>query len=220
MRDGTNLTRRRNVAAALKRAKPDDVLELTTLAQIWGTSKGRFVSVRNEMEASTGFPQPRKGAGNEFVYPAKIALKSMLDFESRHETAARAKAERTAAILGQRGRRASQADPVAMFRPNDLAVMAKMTADIENRERDQGMYAHVAEVALIAGDVFAEISEFFGTLANKLDPHGLLPPETRALIDGNGAEALLGLHKRMNEILSPDAKPRGSRTPSRRSRRA
>ncbi len=216
MREKANPNRRRDIAAALKRAKPGDHLTLQDIALVWGVTKQRFVTVRNQM---ADFPDPLPGQGNVYIYPAKQALEAMLAHETRHDDAARARQKRTALILGHvaRGR---AAEDIGAYTPNDLSTLARLAADTEQRERDQGLYVPVAEVAALAGEIFGEISEFMGGLANMVDPHGLLPPSTRAQIDSGGSEALLGLHRRMKDMLSPDAKPRGNRTASVRTRRA
>lgn len=216
MRDGPNLTRRADLKSALRRAKPADNLTLEALAIIWGTTKSRFVSVRNTMP---DFPQPMAGQGNGYIYPAAKALKAMLAHETRHDDAAKARAARTNAILGRSGRKGDAAD-VGAHTPSELATLSRMAAEAEQRERDQGMYVPVAEQAAIAGDVFSEISEFMRGLSNKLDPHGLLPPETRTLVDTLGDELLLRIHRKMKDVLSPDAKPRANRTATRRTRKA
>lgn len=215
MRDQTNRNRRADIKAALKKAKPDDVLDLETIAIIWGTAKSRFVTVRDTM---ADFPQPMAGQGNKYIYPARKALQSMLDHETRHDEAAKAREARTNAILGKTGRRKGD-DDAGRHSVNELATLSRLSAEIEEREREQGEYLPVAEVAAIAGDVFSEISEFMAALPNKMDPNGLLPPELRTMIGAQGKEALLQLHRKMKQVLSPDAKPRSSRTAPRRSRK-
>lgn len=216
MRDHSNRNRRADIKAALKRAKPDDVLELEALAIIWGTTKPRFVTVRNTM---ADFPQPMPGQGNKYIYPARVALQSMLDHETRHDADAKARAARTDAILGRTGKRAVS-DDSARHSVSELATLSRMAAEIEEREREQGEYLAVAEVAAVAGEVFSEISEFMASLPNKMDPNGLLPPELRVMIGSQAKEALLQLHRKMKQVLSPDAKPRTSRTAPRRTRKA
>lgn len=215
MRDGPNLHRRKDLSTALRKAKPDDLLTLEALALVWGVTKPRFVTVRNAM---ADFPAPLPGQGNIYEYPARKALDAMLKHEMRHDEAARARQARTAAILGK-GARGRANDDAGNHTVNELATLSRMRAEIEEQERDQGLYAPMAEVAAVAGDVFSEISDFMRGLSNKMDPHGLWPAELRAQIDEQGDKALLGLHKRMKEVLSPDAKPRGNRTASGGARR-
>jgi len=212
----TNPNRRRDLQIYLKRSKPDDILTLEECAVAWGTTKQRFVTVRNAMPT---FPDRIATDGNVYLYPARKALEAMLAYETRHEAAAKAKQARTNAILG-RGKRASANDDTAIYSPSELATLSRMSAELEEREREQGLYVPVAKNAVVAGEVFALISEFMSELSNKLDPHGLETPEWRARIDSMGAEALLGLHRQMKEVLSPDAKPRATRAASNRSRKS
>jgi hypothetical protein len=216
MRVGASQNRRADIRRALRRVKPDDMLPLTQLALIWGVTKPRFVTVRNEM---ADFPPPRKGNGNEYEYAARPALEAMLRHETRHDAAAAEKQARTAAILGhtQRGRAGTD---VGTHTPNELATLNRLAADIEEREREQGLYVPVAENAAVATEIFGEISEFMSSITNRIDPHGLIDATVRARIDAAASDALMGLHKRMKELLSPDAQPRGNRAKAGRSRSA
>lgn len=194
-----------DLKAALKRAGVDSLLSLDDLALIWGTAKSRFVTVRNQIP---GFPDPilapkeMRLPPKAFAYPARAAIEAMLAFANRHEDADRAKAERTAAILGQRR---DGTDQAPLHRVNELQVLNRLAAEIEEREREQGLYIPRGDVAAIAGDVFSELSDFFATLSNKIDPHGELPPEVRDKVDELGSAELLRLHARMKDMLEPDA---------------
>jgi len=212
--DGPNLNRRRDIAAALKKAKPSDSLTLEALALVWGVTKPRFVTVRNTM---ADFPPPSPGQANVYIYPAVKALKAMLAHETRHDDAARKRQERTNQILGRTARGRTD-DAAGRHTVNELATLSKMRAQIEADEREQGLYAPIAQVAAVASEVFGEISEFMRGLSNKLDPHGLLDPEIRARIDKGGDDALLQLYGKMKDVLSPDAKPTRNRKPSGRAR--
>ncbi len=210
----------KDLRAALKRAGADDLLALDECALIWGVSKPRFVTVRNQIAA---FPDARpapKGLGlqpNAIVYPARAALEAMLEYAQRHETAAKAKVARTDAMLG---RRRGADDAVTMHTPNELATINRTMIEIENREREQGLYIPLAEVQAVAADVFSEISDFVGGFTNKLDPHGVLAPDLRKRMDEIGREAQLSFHRRMRDMLGGDAVAEGNRDTSRRTRRA
>ena len=210
----------KDLRAALRRAGPEDVLALEEVALIWGVSKARFVTVRNQIAA---FPDARpapKGLGlqpNAIVYPARVALEAMLEYAQRHETAAKAKAARTQAILG-RARAADES--IAMHTPNELAALNRTMIEMENREREQRLYIPVAEVQAVAADVFSEISDFVGGFTNKLDPHGVLAPDLRKRMDEVGREALLSFHRRMRDMLGGDAVAQGNRDTPYRARPA
>lgn len=200
-----------DLRAALKRAKPNDLLSLEDVALLWGTSKSRFVTVRDQMATfPTSIPAPKDMglAPRAYVYPARAAIEAMIAHATRHEDIDRAKAARTAAILGERR---AGGDETPLHRVNELQTLNRMAAEIEERERAQGEYVPRADVAAVAGEVFSEISEFFGILSNKLDPHGELAAELRARIDALGREALLRFHARMKDMLEPDAVAKANR---------
>jgi hypothetical protein len=218
-----NPNRRPDIQAALKRAKPNDLLSLEALAMIWGVAKSRFVTVKNVMP---GFPPPIP-QGTSHVFKAKQALKAMLDYETRHDRAAQLRADRQAAILG--GMKKARADQVVDqgIPARDLQILNRMATEIEERERNQRAYIPAAEVAMIAGDVFSEISEFMAGLSNKVDPNGLLDPLLRAQIDDHASEALLRFHGKMKKILdadvvegTPGGAPNRARKPRARRQRA
>lgn len=194
-----------DLRAALKRVKPNELFSLDDVALLWGTSKSRFVTVRDQM-ATFPAPQPAPKemglAPKAYVYPARAAIEAMLAHATRHEDIDRAKAERTAAMLGQRR---VEGDAAPLHNVNELQTVNRLAAEIEERERAQGLYIPVAEVAAVAGELFSELSEFVSELANRIDPHGSLAPDVRLLIADQGKEALLLLHRRLKDMLRADA---------------
>ncbi len=215
-----NPNRRGDIQRALKKAKPEDMLSLEDLAFIYGATKGPFVTAKKQM---VGMPPPVL-QGTQHIYPAKAALKAMLDYEMRNDAAADDRARRTKAILGTiAGDRMDQSSGLPA---RELQILNRTAAEIEERERAQRRYIPAEEVAMVAGEVFSELSEFMAGLSNKLDPNGLLDPRLRALIDTGGAEALLGFHRKMKDILDADADhadpgrapSRARRAPTRRKR--
>ena len=214
MRDGPNLTRRKALKRSLGRLKDDDLLSLENLAALWGTSKARFVTVRNRMET---FPNPIPGQGNSYVYMAKLAVQAMYDYETRADREVQARLARTNTILG-RTERTVHADP--LHTPNELVALNRLAAEIEAREREQGIYVPVAENARVAGEVFSMISEFMAQLPNQVDPHGLLDPDIRTRIKSGADEALLRFHRSMRDMLTADAQPRTTGAAPRGARKA
>lgn len=210
----SNPNRLPDIKSALRRAKPADQLSLEALAVIYGTSKQRFVTVKNAMP---GFPSPI-AQGTSHVFPAKAALQAMLNWETRHHAAAAAKADRQNAILGKIKPERAQAIADAAIPVRDLAIMSRLAAETEERERDQRLYIPAAEVERTASDVFSELSEFMAGLSNKVDPNGLLDATIRALIDDGSAKALLGFHARMKTLLNANADTSRSGKPSNRAR--
>lgn len=204
-----NPNRRSDIAAALKKAKPDAMLSLEDLAFIWGTTKGPFVTAKKQM---VGMPAPVL-SGTSHIYPARQALKAMLDFETRNDAAAASRQKKSDAILGTLTRDRHEQAASTAIPVRDLQVLNRMATEIEQRERDQRLYIPAAEVARDVGDVFSELSEFMAGLSNKVDPNGLLDPNLRALIDNNAADALLGWHRKLKDLLDADAvtgDPRGA----------
>lgn len=207
-----------DLKAALKRAKAKETLALAELALLWGVSKPRFVTTMKQM---TGFPDPQpapKGSGlpaNSHVYPAGKAIEAMLAFATRHEDTAKARAERTAAIVG--GGKANEA--ALLFKPSELATLARLAADTEERERKQGLYVAVAEVSQTVGDIFSMISDFCAGLPNKVDPHGELPPASREKVREGATDLQLQLYHRVKHLLAPDAVAEGNRDSSHRARK-
>lgn len=203
-----------DLRVALKRAKPNDLLSLDDVALLWGTSKSRFVTQREQM---ANFPAPAPApkemglAPRAYVYPARAAIEAMIAYANRHEDLDKAKAARTAAMLGQR-RGAIDAAP--LHNVNELQTVNRLAAEIEERERTQGLYIPVADVAAVAGELFSELSEFVSELANRIDPHGALPPGVRLLIADQGKEALLLIHRRLKDMLRADAVAETNRDPA------
>jgi hypothetical protein len=208
----TNKKRVADLEAALKRAKPRDRLYLEDLALLWGTTKPRFVTVRNAM---ADFPESVDRDGNRYIYLAKPALQAMVKHERRHDSRNKIRADRAAAILGKT--RGGGAADDNSHTPNELATLSRLAAEAEERERAQRMYIPAAEVYAVAGDVYAEISDFASRLSNEIDPHGELPAEVRVKIDKRGQDALLRCHRAMKAILTPNAQPVADRGASNRS---
>lgn len=202
-----NPNRLPDIQKALKRAKPADQIPLESLAVIWGTAKSRFVTVKNAMP---DFPSPILQNGAH-IFPAKEALQAMLNWETRFHKDAADKAKRIDAILGKTKKGRVDAASTAAMPIRDMAVLSKLAAEVEERERDQREYIPAAEVERTAGDVFSELSEFMAGLSNKVDPNGLLDPTIRAAIDEGSAKALLGFHARMKQLLNPHVAPSGNR---------
>jgi hypothetical protein len=205
-RETVNKNRRSDIAAALKRAKPSDMLTLEELALIWGVTKPRFVTVRNTM---ADFPAPLPGQGNVYIYPARKALEAMLKHETRHDEAASQRRARADAILGRNGK-GKASDTLGDHTPNELVLLSRLAADVEERERAMRIHIPAVEVSDTAGDVFGEMSEFLSDFANEIDPNGLLDPDTRERIDKAARERLLHFHRRMKHILTADGDAGGA----------
>lgn len=225
-RSGPNLARRSDLKAALKRTKPDDVLTLDACAVLWGVVKTRFVNVRNDIEATIGWPQARPGPRNSFLYPAGEAIEKMLAYEMRHDELANERQQRIDKILGRTRRVGSKSASDGYAMPvNEMATIHRLATEIEVRERNQRLYIPAAEVSATCGEVFAIFSEFCSDLDNRCDPNGELPAETRKRIRALGADLQLRIHGEMKDLLEADANPgstqlAGSRGAARSARRA
>lgn len=218
-----NQARRADLARALKRVGADDKWTLTDLAQVWGTSKQRFITVKGQIEIALGFPPYEKSKrGNDHLFPAKAALETMLAYETRNDAASRDRDERRQRMLEGSGRKAD-ADTSA-FPTNELIQINRLQNELEERERKQGQLVAASEVHRATGLIFSKISTFMSDLVSIIDPNGELPSDMSRRLDEKGREALLGLHADIKGLLSNDGdgsgtadtgKPRGR---SRRSR--
>jgi hypothetical protein len=206
--DKSNAQRLIDLKAALKAAKKTDTVSLADCAALWGVTKPRFVNKRAEI---ANFPEGTPGKGNSLDYPAIAALKSMIAHLERHQRAQDARVSSQLKLLG----RSADAQVLAQHTPQELVHINRLGADLEARERSQGLYTPVADQQQIAGEVFSELSEFCSTLSNQIDPHGKLAPEIRTTIDSKAREALLKLHAKLKGLLSGDALHPGTGTPDR-----
>lgn len=202
MARGTNLDRVRDIQAALKRAKPGDELSLAECAMIWGIGKGSFVNVRERMGK---FPAPKPGAGNSILYPARQALEAMLEYETRADAAERDRQKRAAAIMGMTGGRGRRKAEEVFLPPSEMLKLSRLRAEIEQREREQGLYAPIADLRNLLASVFGTLSETLGRLELKADPNGLWEPEVRQAVQAAGRECLLLIHAQVSDMLGPDA---------------
>lgn len=198
-----NTTRRQDLKAAIRRAKPDDLLRLEDLARIWGVVKTRFVNIKNDITMTIGFPSHVPGPNNTHLFPAKEALEKLLAWETRNDETSTARQQRAAEILGHTGKGKASL-PTALHAPNELAVLNRLAADIEAREREQRLYIPAAEVSATAAEVFSIFSEYCGSLENYVDPNGLLPIDIRKKISDGGHATLLNIHKKLRGLLNAD----------------
>lgn len=199
MADKTDSKRLVDLKAALKKAKPKDLIKLEECASIWGTSKQRFVTKRREF---VDFPEPTEREGNAFLYPLRPALEAMIAYIERHQQANTSKAKRLGELIGIDHMAEHMAGG---FSVAELAKANQLAADLEQRQRDQGLYGSLTEIQRVCGLVFSEISELVSNLPNIVDPHGRLAPEVRDTIDKKGHEQLLRTYGNMKRLLAPDA---------------
>lgn len=199
-----DLQRRARLKAGLKRVKPNDELTLDHCAVLWGVTKARFVSIRNEIEATHGWPTPKPGPKNTFLYPAKESIERMLQYELQHDEAAAERQKVADRILGRTTRGRAGTDPYHM--PiSEMAQLNRLATEIEERERAQRLYIPAAEVAAVNAEVFALFSAFCSDFDNRVDPNGELPAPVRARARQLGAELQLRIHREMKDMLTADA---------------
>lgn len=205
-RGSINEQRRNDIRYAQRRIKGGEKLTLTELAMIWGTSKARFVTVR---EAIDGFPAYEKAkTGNEHLYPAKEALDAMLAYEMRHDAARKDKALRQARMIEGKKRRG--AAPVVALPADEMLKINRLATEAEEREIRQRELLWAADVQRTYGLIFAKISTFIASLRSSIDPNGELPAEMGTKLDERGREALLGLHGDIKGLLSGDGNGRST----------
>jgi hypothetical protein len=166
--------------SAHRRAKDEDEITLDTMASLWGCSKGQMVKIR---DAIIGFPAHRTGPKGILLYPARLALKSLIDEETKDDREAAALLARQAKMLGRK--HVPNARPALNISISEMAQLARMSAEIEEREREQGLYVPVQP-----------------------DPNGKLPAAVRAAIDAGGRDVLLKIHAEMKHMLAGDAPAR------------
>ena len=188
-----------DLKAALKAAKPKDRVTLEDCAALWGVVKARFVTVAKNFP---NWPDKVAVEGNKHLFPAKKAIQSMIGYLERHQANEKHRSSELAAMIGSTDQMAEQI--TGGFSIAELAKANQLAAELEQRQRDQGLYIPVDDVQRTIGNVFSEISEFMSDLANVVDPHGRLPAETRALVNSNAHEHLLSLHAKLKGMLSPD----------------
>lgn len=207
-KDKTDPERLIDFKAKLKTAKKTDEAGLREFAAMWGVSKPRFVNKRAEI---ADFPDPVRKQGNTDVYLLIPCLKAMIAHLERHKTAQVEKAVRQKKLTPRAAAENVESLPVA-----DLVRLNTLAADVEQREREQGLYIPAADVERVAGFVFSSLSNLLSNLAKRIDPHGRLPAATRKLIDDEGHKQLLSLHAEIKRLVKPDADPRRSRVAARK----
>lgn len=219
----TDQRRLTDLKVALKAAKPKDALTLEDCAALWGVTKARFVTVAKNFPK---WPDKVGQEGNKHLFPAKKAIQSMIAYLERHQ---KNEQKRTSELQEMIGGADQMAETFAGgWSIAELAKANQLAAELEQRQRDQGLYVPIAEVQQVIGSVFSELSEALSDLANVVDPHGRLPAETRALVNSHSHEHLLSIHGKLKGMLSPDVgrtrdkatakKPR--KPPARRKRKA
>ena len=188
-----------DLKAALKAAKPRDRVTLDDCAALWGVVKARFVTV------SKNFPNwPDKVAveGNKHLFPAKKAIQSMIAYLERHQKNEKHRASELQQMIGQTDQMADQIS--GNWTIAELAKVNQVAAELDQRQRDQGLYIPIDDVQRTVGLVFSEISETLSDLSTLVDPHGLLEASTRAMLNENAHKLLLASHAKLKALLSPD----------------
>lgn len=215
MADKTDSKRLVDLKAALKRVKKGQTISLADCAGLWGVTRPRFVQKRAEM---AGFPDMVERQGNAHLYPARDAIEAMIAHIDRHQRANKSKASRLGALIGSD----QMAEHIAGgFSIAELARANQLSAELEQRQRDQGLFVPVVDVQRTIGMVFSEISEFMSNLSNLIDPHGnRFTPALRAAVDAASHEQLLRVHGQLKGMLSPDVEPSPTRKPARKPRAA
>ncbi len=191
-----NQTRRDDLQRARKKAKPGDKATLLELSNIWGTTKSRFLTQRNEM---TGFPDMVEKVGNEHFFPTREALDAMWAYETRNDKARRDRQSRIDRMTTGKKPNVEKDDALPI---QDLIRVNSLQNDVEERERAQRQYIPVADVTRVTGIIFAQMSTFASDIASIVDPNGELTADHRARLDARGKEALLLLHAQIKGLLN------------------
>lgn len=209
----TDTQRLVDLKAALKTSKAKDLSTLEDFAALWGVTKPRFV---NKLKEFARWPDYVEKNGNAYLFNRVDCLKAMIEHIERHKVVQGDRAKRMGAMIGTDQMAEHIAGGISIA---DLARANTLAAEIEARQRDQGLYVPIAEVVATVGAVFSEISEVLSNLRDHIDPHGKLAASTGALIDKKGHETLLALHAKLRKFLSPDALDEATRRPAGKSRK-
>jgi hypothetical protein len=201
----TSEPRLASLRAALKAAKPTDDLTLDALTVIWGSSKGQFTKIR---DACLNFPAHKTGPHGVLIYPARPALQALIALETKDDKAAETLAKRQNAMLGSARRAAGRnAKPAQVVVPIEQLTKAfRLSAEIEQRERDQGEYVRSDDVARVLGNAFSIISGKLSTLETLVDPDGTMPLPLREMISQAGKDVLLQAHAAVKHMLAGDVR--------------
>lgn len=223
MARGSNIERITRLQNALRRAKAEDVLSNTELMHLYGvSSKGGFTNIRNQIDA---FPEAQEGPRNSLLFPAKAAIEALLKHETREDEEEQERQARAAAILGVGQKGGRRKKDAIVLPPSELLKLSRLRGEIEEREREQGKYIAASEVAATSARVYAILTDNLSNLEQRVDPNGLLPAETRALIGEMGRAAQLAIHAELSDMLGDDvddgpSRPSEPRKKARRPKRA
>lgn len=206
-----NQHRRRDFERALANVQPDDEVTLVDLTALWGGTKANFSNVRAQITTMFGWPAPREGDRGTLFWPAKESYEQVLRYLSRNDEAAAQRAAKINALLGR-----DQDSDASVLPVSELAQLSRVRAEIEERERQQGAYAPLADIAATAARVFGLMSSTLGTLEMQADPNGKWPTDVRKAVHKAGTDLLLRIHAEMKDMLSGNVA--SGHSPSKRSR--
>lgn len=208
MARGSNLDRIGRLEAAHKKARKGQKLSLTELAALFGVAKGTFVNTRNKIAA---FPDPEQGSGNQILYPAKAAIKALLDYETRADDEELERQKQAAAIIGAAERPRGKKKTDVFLPPSEMLKLSRLRAEIEERQRQQGEYVPISEMRNLAARIYGVLNDQLSQLELRVDPNGLLPAEVRLKVSELGRAAMLEIHRDMSDTLGVDVDDKPSR---------
>lgn len=191
----SQIARRADLKAAIKRFRKGETITLEDLARLWGVVKARFINLRNDI---ADFPEPIGKQGNVHLYEARPALESLLRHEMRNDKIVAAKSSKVAKILGAM----SKDEEEDHLPPSELLSLARAGAERDKRLREQGELCKFEDVQQVAVEVFGEISATLSKLSDLVDPNGRLPGNVRELVDAGGKDVLLRLYNRLDDMLA------------------
>lgn len=218
------LERRKLLKRARSRAANDEEISLEQLAYLWRVTKARFVNVKRDV---LGFPDPsskdaKTGALN---YPAVKALDALINWELKDDKIESEKAKRHRRLLGVTDPEPAEED--TLIPPSELLKYDQLSISLQKRKVDQGELLKAKEVHDDTAQTFSIISNYLGSLANSIDPNGLLDSAVRRSLDDGGRNLLFTIHgdmsKHFGSNIPSDADQSGlideARKPRRHNRR-
>ena len=174
--DASDLTRR--LEAALKVAKPRDVVDAQVMAKITGQTWRNLLVTHIEPDGA--FPIKRRGAeGVPWEFQVVKVLKHMIR-RARERMAANDAAARR---IHQLTNFTVPEDPSGPVSIADLSKLADLTMRAQAMKRDQQAYVPAAQVReFLTKYNSAVISAILG-VSQTVDPNGGMDPAGRALVD-------------------------------------
>jgi hypothetical protein len=190
--DPTQLLRR--LEAALKKAKPRDVVSLSPMAQMCGmTARNLQVTY---IDQDPNFPiQKRGGEGVAWELRPTVVLRYLIKRTKAKEAEVARKAHRIAEMTGVK------VDSDQRFDVGDLSKLIDLTLKTQKAKQDQGAYVPAEKMAQFVADYNRTLSSGLLSIPGKVDEVGRIPVEVRAAIDEHIRALAVAMTARAEKFL-------------------